>query len=155
MLHMTNMRIAGLPLLVLAMSCRDAVGPDRRLSDLETAHRHWQAQSLHTYAFTLQRGCFCTNIHPLYVLVLGDRVAGVFDLETGTFVDPELGKTIEGLFTFVQNAIDGHAQQIRVVYDAAKGFPAEIDYDGAAQIADDEISYRITDVHPVTPQASP
>jgi hypothetical protein len=41
------------------------------------------------------------------------------------------------------------------VYDAAKGFPAEIDYDGAAQIADDEISYRITDVHPVTPQASP
>jgi hypothetical protein len=149
---MTTARIAGLTLLVFAMSCRDATGPDRRISDLETAHRHWQAQNLHTYAFTLQRGCFCTNLHPLYVFVLSDKVAGVFDLETGTFVDPELGKTIEELFTFVRNAIDQHAQLIRAEYDAAKGFPAEIDYDGAAQIADDEISYRITDVHPVTPQ---
>jgi hypothetical protein len=55
------------------------------------------------------------------------------------------------LFTFIQNAIDGHAQMIRAEYDAAKGFPTEIDYDGAAQIADDEISFRVSDVHPVTP----
>jgi hypothetical protein len=36
-------------------------------------------------------------------------------------------------------------------YDAAKGFPTEIDYDGAALIADDEIFYRVSDVHPITP----
>jgi hypothetical protein len=152
---MTTTRIVGLTLLVLAMSCGDATGPDRRNSDLETAHRQWQAQNLHTYAFTLRRSCFCTNVHPLYVLVLSDRVAGVFDLEGGAFVDLELGETIEELFTFVRSAIDGHAKLITVVYDAAKGFPAEIEYDGAAQIADDEISFRISDVHPITPQTSP
>ena len=152
---MTSTRIAGLALLVLATSCMDATGPDRRISDLETAHRRWQAQDLHTYAFTLERACFCTNVHPLYVLVLSDRVAGVFDLETGTFVDLELGKTIEELFTFVRGAIDGHARLIRTEYDDGKGFPTEIDYDGAAQIADDEIFYRVSDVHPITPQTSP
>jgi hypothetical protein len=40
---------------------------------------------------------------------------------------------------------------IRAEYDAAKGFPTEIDYDGEAQIADDEISFRVSDVHLVTP----
>jgi hypothetical protein len=56
------------------------------------------------------------------------------------------------LVTFVQSAIHRPAQQIRVEHDTAKGFPREIDYDGAAQIADDEISYRVSDVHPIAPQ---
>ena len=79
------------------MSCREAVGPERQTADLEAAHRLWQAQNLHTYAFTLQRSCFCAE------------------------------------------------------YDDAKGLPTAIDYDGAAEIADDEISYRVSDVHPVSP----
>lgn len=58
------------------------------------------------------------NVHPLYVLVLSDTVAGVFDLDTGTFVDRQLGETVEALFTFVQNAIDRPAQLIRAEYDA-------------------------------------
>jgi hypothetical protein len=44
---------------------------------------------------------------------------------------------------------------IRAEYDAAQGFPAAIDFDGKAEIADDEISFRISDVHPITPQTSP
>lgn len=150
---MNPLRLAGLVVLVVAMSCGDAVGPRRQVTDLEAAHRRWRAQNLHTYAFTLQRTCFCTNVHPLYVLVLSDTVAAVLDLETGTMVDRQFGETVEGLFTFVRNAIDRPAQLIRVKYDVAKGFPTEIDYDGAARIADDEIFYRVTDVHPVAPPA--
>jgi hypothetical protein len=150
---MNPARLAGLAWLVGAVSCRDAVGPERRPTDLEAGHQLWRAQNLHTYAFTLQRSCFCGNVHPLYVLVLSDTVAGVLDLETGTTVDRQLGETVEGLFTFIQNAIDRPAQLIRAEYDAAKGFPTEIDYDGAANIADDEVSYRVSDVHPVPPPA--
>jgi hypothetical protein len=151
---MKQTRLAGLALLVLAMSCSDAVGPGRDLADLERARQRWQSQHLHSYAFTLQRTCFCTNVHPLFVVVLSDTVAGVFDLTTGSYVDMQLGETVDDLFTFVQNAISQHAQLIRVDYDAAKGFPAEIDYDGSAQTADDEISFRISDVHLITPQTS-
>jgi hypothetical protein len=150
---MNPIRLAGLALLVVAMSCSDATGPLHQRADLEAAHRRWRAQNLHTYAFTLQRSCFCGNVHPLYVLVLSDTVAGVLDLETGTMLDRNSGETVEDLFTFVQNAIDRGAQLIRTKYDGAKGFPTEIDYDGAAQIADDEISYRVSDVHTVPPPA--
>ena len=89
--------------------------------------------------------------YPLDVLVLSDTVAGVLDFETGEWVDRRLGETVEGLFTFIQNAIDRSAQVIRAEYDNEKGFPSEIDYDGAAQIADDEIFYRVSDVHTVAP----
>ena len=142
-----------LVLLAGAASCRDAAGPDRHPSDLEAARQRWQAQNLHTYAFTVQRSCFCGNVHPLYVLVLSDTVAGVLDLETAVPVDRQLGETVEDLFTFIQNAIGRPAQLIHAEYDAAKGFPTVIDYDGAAAIADDEITYHISDVHLVSPPA--
>jgi hypothetical protein len=95
------------------------------------------------------------NVDPLYVLVLSDTASGVLDLKTGTFLDRGSGTTVEDLFTFVQNALDRPDQLIRTEYDAAKGFPTEIDDDGEAQIADDEIYLRVTDVHPVSPPASP
>jgi hypothetical protein len=148
---MNPIRFVGLALLVVAISCSDAIGPGRPATDLAAARQRWRAQNLHTYAFTIQRSCFCTNVHPLYVLVLNDAVAGVLDLETGEMVDPLLGETVESLFALIQNAIDRPAQLIRAEYDVAKGFPTEIEHDGAAQIADDEIVYRVSDVHPVAP----
>ncbi len=154
--YMNPRRLAGLALLAAAIACGDATSPIQPITpaeplDLKAARQQWQAQNLHTYAFTLQRSCFCGNVHPLYVLVLSDTVAGVLDLETGEPVDRRIGETVDGLFTFIQNAIDRRAQLIRAEYDAGKGFPTRIDYDGAAQIADDEIFFRAGDVHPVSP----
>ena len=151
---MNPSRLVGLALLTVAMSCQDAVGPKRETTDLEAARQLWRAQNLHTYAFTLQRSCFCANVHPLYVVVLSDTVAGVLDLETATAVDRQLGETVESLFTFIQDAIDRPAQSIHAEYDSAKGFPTAIDYDGAALIADDEISFRVSDVHHIFPPPS-
>jgi len=148
---MNPIRLAGLVSLVVAISCSDAIGPAHQITDLEAARQRWREQNLHTYAFMIQRRCFCANVHPLYVFVLSDTVAGVLDFETGEWVDRQLGETVEGLFTFIQNATDRPVQLIRAEYDDAKGFPTEIDYDGAAQIADDEIFYRVGDVHPVPP----
>ena len=149
------MRRTALGLLVAAISCGDATGPGHAITDLEAARQRWQAQNLHRYALTIQRSCFCANVHRLYVLVLADTVTAVLDLETGEGVDRHLGVTVDGLFTFIDDAITHHARLIRADYDASKGFPTEIDFDGAAQIADDEVFYRISDVHPVfslTPQ---
>ena len=156
MLNMNRMRIAARALLVLSMSCRDALSPEqRRASELESAHRRWQAQNLHSYAYTIQSSCFCANVDPLYIVVVSDTVAGVFDLKTGTFLEPKWGSTVDVLFTFIQNAIDHHAYLIRAEYDAAKGFPTTIDYDGSAEFVDDEISIRVSDVHPIASLASP
>ena len=147
---MNPLRLAGVTLLAFAASCSDAAGPGQHVTDLEAARQRWRAENLHTYAFTIQRSCFCVNIHPLFVVVVSDTVAGVLDVTTGTPVDRQLGETVDGLFAFIQNAIDRHAQKIDVMYDPTKGFPTQIDYDGAAQIADDEIFFRVSDVHPIT-----
>jgi len=149
---MKALRLAAISALVAVTSCSDAVAPQRQIVDFEAAHQRWQAQNLHTYAFTLQRACFCANVHPLYVAVVSDTIAGVLDFETGTWVDRQLGKTVEDLFTFVQGAIDRRAARIDVAYDPARGFPTQIDYDGAVLLADDEVVYSISDVHPITPQ---
>ncbi|HVE35585.1 MAG TPA: DUF6174 domain-containing protein [Gemmatimonadaceae bacterium] len=147
---MSPLRLAGVALLGLAISCSDAAAPGQHVTDLEAARQRWQTQNLHTYAFTIQRSCFCGNTHPLFVFVVSDTVAGVLDVTTGTPVDRQLGETVDGLFTFIQTAIDRPAKLIRATYDPAKGFPTEIDYDGAAQIADDEIFFRVSDVHPIS-----
>jgi len=148
---MNSLRLAGLGLLVGALSCSDSLGPRHQVADLQAARLRWRAQNLHTYAFTLQRSCFCVNVHPLYVFVLSDTVAGVLDLETVETVDRRLGETVDGLFAFIENAITRRVRLIRADYDGTKGFPTEIDFDGAAQIADDEIFYKVSDVHPVSP----
>jgi hypothetical protein len=150
---MKPIHLAGLVLLVAASSCSDATSPQNQRIDLEMAQQRWHAQNLHTYAFTLQRICECLPTSPLYVAVVNDAVVEVLNLQTGEAVDLRLGQSIDGLFTFIQNAIDRHAARIQAEYDDAKGFPSSIDYDGATQIADDEISYRVTDVHPITPQS--
>jgi len=162
---MKTLRLARLALIAITISCGSAAdsvhqiaGPEQQPSvpgnlrtDLQAARDRWQAQKLHTYAFTLQRSCFCVNVHPLYVVVLADTVAVVLDLETAQPVDVRLGQTVDGLFTFIQNAIDQKAVLLRAQYDATKGFPAQIDYDCATQIADDELFLRASDVHPIFP----
>jgi hypothetical protein len=151
---MNAIRLAALASLVAAVSCSDATSPrpTREVSDLAAARQRWRSQDLHTYAFVLQRSCFCGNVHPLFVVVLSDTVAAVIDFETFEGVDPRLGETVDGLFTFIENAIARPAELIRAEYDPVKGFPTTIDYDEAAQIADDEIFFRISDVHPISPQ---
>lgn len=152
---MNTRHLMGIALLALAASCSDGAGPLTKTTvpatELQAARQRWKAQGLHTYAFLLQRSCFCGNTHPLFVVVVNDKVAGVLDFQTTESVDPSLGQTVDDLFTFIQTAIDRPARLIRANYDAAKGFPTEIDYDGAAQIADDEIFYKISDVHPIAP----
>jgi hypothetical protein len=149
---MKPLRLAATALLFAAISCGDATGPTHSTADLDAARQRWHARNLHTYAFELQRSCFCANTHRLFVAVVDDAVTGVLDLDTGEWVDAQLGETVDELFTFIQNATDRHASLMRAEYDPEQGFPTAIDYDGAAQIADDEVSYRVSNVHPITPQ---
>ena len=156
---MNTKKLLTLTLLAFATACSDATNPaadpkiasDPPVTDLAAARQRWKAQDLHTYAFILRRSCFCGNTHPLFVAVVNDKVAGVLDFQTTESLDPTLGETVDDLFDFIQKAVDRPARLIRANYDAVKGFPTEIDYDGEAQIADDEIFYRISDVHPIAP----
>jgi len=148
---MNPIRLAGLALLAAAASCSDSTSPLPQFFELQAARSRWHAQNLHTYAVVVQHSCFCGNVNPLYTVVVNDEVAGVLDLQTNQSLDPKSSQSVDDLFDFIQRAIDQHADVIRVEFDPTKGFPTSIDYDGSAGIADDEVSFRITDVHPITP----
>ncbi|HEY2851383.1 MAG TPA: DUF6174 domain-containing protein [Gemmatimonadaceae bacterium] len=143
------MRLVALAVLVVTMSCHDTTAP---IFNLARARMKWRAQNLHTYEFTLQRSCYCLNVDPLQIVVVGDTVDSVVDLQTHASVDRRLGETVDDLFAFIQSAIDDHAQAIRAEFDAAKGFPTSIEYDGSLQTVDDEMSVRVSDVHPLSAQ---
>ena len=149
---MNPIRVAGLALLAAAVSCSDATSPRPRPAELQAARARWRAQNLHTYAVVVQHSCFCANVNPLYTVVVNDRVVGVLDLQSNQSLDPTLSQSVDDLFDFIERAFDRHAEMIRVEFDPVKGFPTAIDYDGSARIADDEISFRVSDVHPITPQ---
>jgi hypothetical protein len=143
-------RLAGLALLAAAISCSDATAPLPQMAELQAARLRWRAQNLHDYAVVVQHSCFCGYVSPLYTVVLDDTVAGVVDLQSGASIDPRVCESVDDLFAVIESAIQRHAEVIRAEFDPEKGFPTAIELDGAARIADDEIFYRITDVHPIT-----
>ena len=50
------------------------------------------------------------------------------------------------LFDFIDHGITNHAVVLRVTYDPTLGYPREIVYDGATNIADDEVTYTVSNV---------
>lgn len=140
-------------LVVGSLALLAGCGGDKSLtepgrSDLEIARAKWRAQRPEPYAFTVQKACFCAITGQVRVYVLGDTVVGAVRLEGGEAIDKRYVESIEGLFDFIDRAITNHAAVIRATYDPVLGYPTSIEYDGAANIADDEVNYTLTDVKP-------
>ena len=99
----------------------------------------------------MTRLCFCGDVGPFAVTILGDSVVAAVRTSDGgpALVAPYL-PTVNKLFDFIQKAIDDHATTIRVTYDADLGYPREIVYDLATNIADEEVTYTVTNVKPIS-----
>lgn len=136
--------------IALAAGCggdsNSLVDPGR--SDLEIARARWLAQRPGQYAFNARKACFCAVVGEVRVYVDGDSVIGVVGLPDAQPIDTRNYESIEQLFDFIDRAITNHAAVIRATYDPVLGYPTSIEYDGAANIADDEVSYTLTDVKP-------
>ncbi len=137
--------VAGLALL-LATSCSDSVAPGQKITDLGTARARWAVRGFRDYSFTFSAACFCANVHPIRAVVVRDSVTTAVDLVTNQPVDPRLVRTVDQLFAFIQDGIAKPAARLDVTYDAQLGYPITISYDGAANIADDEVTYNLRDV---------
>jgi hypothetical protein len=143
---MMRLRALALALFPLAAGCSDVLSPGSGLTELAAARQRWNGQNLQSYSFTLQRSCFCVNVQPLRVTVIGDAVVSVVDPATNKPVDLRSGETIDGLFRFIENAIATKAAVLEVRYDAVAGFPTHINFDGSFRVADDELTYTASNV---------
>jgi hypothetical protein len=109
----------------------------------------WESQDITSYRFVLSRNCFCPIRGPVVIEVRDGEAISIVDQETGKstvdgfpltdiFGDVD---TIDKLFAVIEDA-EG-AAVLRVTYDEALGYPAEIYIDQSELMADEEIGYVV------------
>ena len=134
--------------LVVAGGCTvigiDQYGAERE--KLEDARRLWQAQGWDSYAFTLQRLCFCAGgTDPAEVVVRNNERVSVTDIGTGEPIPAEFVQyylTVPELFDFIEDAIDREAHEIDVSYDPSAGYPVAIQIDYIQNAIDEEMAFE-------------
>jgi hypothetical protein len=134
--------------LAVVAACGDPVGPGR--SDLRINREKWLQHGYRDYSVTMGKFCFCADIGPFDVRVLGDSVVAAVRTSDGApTLEIKYLPTVNKLFDFIQKAIDDNTKTISVTYDAELGFPREVVYDLAGQAYDAGVTYTLRDLKPL------
>lgn len=123
-------------------------------SELRVQRARWAAQRIEDYQLTFSRSCFCApegaGLVVLDVLD-GEPVEWLYFL-SGDPVPPEwqaVFPTVDGLFDFLEDAIDRGAETIDVIFDAELGLPTTLRVDYRRAVADEEIAYEVEKLLPI------
>ncbi len=153
------MKIAGLTAVsALALACSIS-GPDDRHAELRAEiaaqRQKWAARRIDDYRLTLSRFCFCAPEGAGLVVVrvlAGEPVEWLYFL-SGDPVAPQwqaMFPTVDGLFDFLEDAIDRGAEEIDVTFDPDFGLPTTIRIDYRLDMADEEIGYEVAKLLPTS-----
>jgi hypothetical protein len=135
-------------------------------AELSAQRERWTVQRIEDYQLTFSRSCFCApeGAGPVVLTVLeGQPVEWLYFL-SGDEVETEwqaVFPPVDGLFDFLENAIDRSADAIDVTFDPELGLPTSVVVDYREGLADEEIAYeveklvRILDGNPPTARAGP
>jgi hypothetical protein len=138
--------VAFLASLLLIAGCGG--GDDTRSpSSYDEAKWRWTAEGSRSYHFTLTRSCFCLPESPIVVTVRDGRVIGGRFSDTGSPVDASRAATLptfSDLFALVDRAYAQNAAVIRVTTNAEHGYLESVFIDYSASIADEEVSYTVS-----------
>jgi hypothetical protein len=141
--------IAMAALATMAQDCDDLSAPERQLlRDLDDAREQWADHGFSDYALTLRHDCFCGEEArgPVVVQVRFGEVAGRVYQESGQPVSGDYARffpDVEGLFDFIESAIDQDAAEIRVEFHPELGYPTQIAVDFIENAADEERGYFV------------
>jgi len=141
------MAVLALSLTVLGYDCDDATGPHADLrEELEAARARWNSQGYDDYTMELQRDCFCGPDHrgPVLVTVRSGAVVERVYKESGQPVPGDIAPIfpdVEGLFDFLEDALDQDPAEARAEFHAELGYPTSMWIDFATNIADEEQGY--------------
>ncbi len=131
--------------VLLTLACgSDGTGPE--MERLAEQRALWEAQGLTDYFYDVRLVCFCPSRLGVQVSVLGNQVAAVIDLDTGTTLDAteaQLYRTIDGLFDVLEDAYERDAYDVDVDFDPARGYPTRIFIDYLENVIDEELGYTL------------
>lgn len=122
-------------------------GPDDSLlDDLERNRRLWEQQGSSSYVYVVQRQCFCALRGPVRITVTDGTVASRVYQGSGEPVGSESGAlfpAVEGLFAFIEDALERDPADVSVTYDTATGVPLAVFVDYARNVSDEEVGYAV------------
>ena len=122
-------------------------------AELSVQRERWAAQRIEDYQLTFSRSCFCAPEGAGLVVVNvleGEPVEWLYFL-SGDPIAPEwqaVFPTVDGLFDFIEDAIDRGAESIEVTYDAEIGLPVAVRVDYRLALADEEVAYEVEKLLP-------
>src|SRR5262245_46171756 len=124
---------------------------------LEANRALWVSLGVDSYRYRFRWLCFCTTdyVQVVDITVKNGAVTSVVEASTGRPVTAQQAayyRTIDGLFVVLRDAIDRPASSMHTVYEANLGFPIETDIDYVAAMADDELSFQVYGLTPLTRQ---
>jgi hypothetical protein len=126
-----------------------------------TAQREkWAARRIVDYQLTLSRLCFCApeGAGLVVLSVLDDQPVEWLYFLSGDPVAAEwqpVFPTVQGLFDFLDDAIDRGAEDIEVAFDPDLGLPTSIRVDYRLAAADEEIGYEVEKLLPIDDGVTP
>lgn len=147
------MKKTSLALLAFVMSaCAGLVAEPSPTRQAYLDHlERWRDQAWVNYDMVYQRRCYCLPQHsrPLRLQVRNGVISQARYADDGARLDDGVEhdlKTVSDWFEVIEAASRYPAASLDVDYDAAFGFPREIDIDYDKRIADDEQSVTIFEV---------
>lgn len=144
---------AALFLLLAFSACDDETTAPPASTALEKARARWEQGGFDSYEITQRRNCFCMlGGQPVRLLVFRDSLVSGMNLADSTALTAEQlswYKSIDQLFEFLGAIDPARVAHFEARYDSTFGFPEHfwIDYD--TRIADEEIGYDCSDLHPL------
>jgi len=122
-------------------------------SEFSQNQQKWQDANLSHYRFNLDMLCFCAfrDQMPLTIEVSNGEVVSITRAD-GTVVpetDPSYEyfakyATIDRVFSELNAAANGGADEVKVTYDSTYGFPEQIEIDFVKDAIDDELTLTLS-----------
>lgn len=111
----------------------------------------WTQKSLGNYTYKFNWSCFCSPDYTasVQIKVQAGKIVEITDAMTGAKLDAARFKdfrTIDGLFDFIQEAINRNAESIQVTYDATNAYPTSVSIDYIKQAVDEEMAFKASDL---------
>ena len=122
------------------------------LNTLNTNETKWKAATTNgNYDYTVQFGGFTAPEYrrPIAVSVNNGQVSNMTYADTGEAVAADRQASVpsmQDLFQELRDAYKNNAAQVNVTYDSTYGYPSSLYIDRSAMIADEEISYNVSNV---------
>jgi hypothetical protein len=143
---MNRIRVVVSIVVIAALAaCSDLFSPGAK-TQLKENRDKWRAQGMTSYTFTLRQSCFCAITGPVRVSFSNGSVIRATQNSNGQTIDTRFVSTIESLIDFIERGIENHYATLEVTYDPTLGYPAVIVSDGSRNVADDEVTYEVSDV---------